>query len=501
MELAQQKSEPLESKTCEEEWKAELTDLEMIKAAKLILLNKNPLFYLRRISQRRSLPVGPILEEIPSWLVKKEHASHALQPKVDDIAHLRYDNKIKSTGDTGSDGTSLPTSIMALLAQRWGNENTELNTHHAHHIHHTQSGTLKPLAARHGGLGSHHSIKDIQAKTDSFRKAIKFFEKNRNTKHFSDRFLEKVDLAFEDDPSLLYLRVLGTEKNIHGKVLDNQMYHVFDFFEFRKQNDFSKMQNGAKMASKFFRENYYEANELNRVTEVLFYANRLGGNLWKIQRTNGSHFDVWLQKETNANSDNLHFKFGVCFAYPGPGLFHFRVCNLAEEVVGQLGHTQIYSKVNGGAWLRNIPCKSDGKHVCFDFVKHHGSEQVEFSLFFPYNSQAAFEAVSKRFSKRESVALEVKNMPAKQGRTSVVPLMLPEIIQKGSFKQKSEELAISQSLGGPTNQPSVGKKMHLKRSSTQTKDNRTPRNLSMLPRLEPIPDRAPQTTTFFSRSV
>ena len=205
------------------EWQNELTELEMIKAAKLILLNHNPLFYLRKVEQTKKALSIQLKEEKPESLLPE---TNNVSLKFDSIAHLRYD-QIKQQASI-LEVHSKPTSIMTLLAERWAKENISPNTDNLKINQKSQNKQGKQLK---------NTNVEIEI-NELFKKAAKVFAKSRNGKHFPEEFLEKVDCVFEEDESLVYLRVLGQSSNIAGKQHNNQVYNIFNFFEFRKNNDF-----------------------------------------------------------------------------------------------------------------------------------------------------------------------------------------------------------------------------------------------------------------------
>lgn len=396
METLQEEFAGETDEVCEPEWRTQLSDLEMIKAAKLILLNRNPLYYLRQIANRRKVSDIPLYEEAPESLqTQREEVSK----KHDSIAHLRYDYK----GESGIQSDALrskPRSLIQMLSHKWANESNE--------VCHSAAGRHRGGKHSDGTFcvsdACHHKSHLAEApQNESFLRAVKHFSKTRNSKHFSERFLERVDAAFEKDPTLLYLRVLGSESNIHGKTVNDQIYNVFNFFEFRKQNDFLKLIHGPKAIDRFFRENYYETNQLSRTNEVIFFANKLRGNLWKIQQLENNKFNVWLQKETNASVDNSHFKFGAYFASKGPASFSFTICNMSDELSQQLTDTKIYSRVNDQKWNRDTLCCVSKDTLSFTFVKEEGVEQVEFSLFVPVDGTKAIENVLKKCVKLDEL--------------------------------------------------------------------------------------------------
>lgn len=429
------------------DWKDELTELEMIKAAKLILLNRNPMFYLRRIHQKKKL-IGEIVEEIPDVLKDKTQVD---SKPHDSIASLRYDYKVTPQNHK-IDKKKKQTSIISLLAERWAGENISNNNSTLNNnIHHESNQSLQLLKRNESKKGSVVTkVIPEEHINDNFKKAIKIFAKSKANKNFSEAFIDKVETVFEDDPSLLYLRVFGNEDNIEGKKVNSLTYNVFNFFEFRKNNNFLKIKHTQRAIDKFFKENFYETNELTRTNEVIFYANKLGGNLWKINCSSPNSFDVWLQKETNATMDNKHFTFGAHFASKKNADFNFRICNISEELFSDLSKMTIFSKSNGNSWNRDIDCIFKDKALCFTFNKSESIEQVEFSLFMPLNITKSIEQMIKRKNKPTQRIEPTQPMESLQridkANSQKKKDSLPKIVTRRSINRSSEDIIRNSSI-------------------------------------------------------
>ena len=494
MNIGEESSKETENELSTVEWRNELTELEMIRAAKMILLNQNPLFYLRKINNEKHFKRRQLKEEMPDVL---KIAQEKTQQKIDPISHLRYDNK-KDQNETSS--FPRPTSIISLLAECWTNESSKSNSTGAgisqfakNFIAQQKSGSLKQVSC----LSTADVIEDEEA-YDSFKRAYKQFEKSKLNRNFSEEFLDRVETVFEEDPNLLYLRVFGSETNIDGKKVNELTYNIFDFFEFRKKNDFLKISHDQKAVSKFFKENYYETNELTRTNNVLFYANKLGGNLWKIQKTGGNNFNVWLQKETNAAVENIHFKFGVHFAFRKQEQFNFNIRNIREDLFEDLNETFIFSRDNGGNWRRNVHCLLEGGSLTFSYSKQAETDQAEFSLFLPFSLGRSIQNLLKKTNHKELIVPKGKLKQAKERKSKIQEnrLELPEIsIKKPALISPSEVKStppdnIVQNLRNYLNESSV--KMisspipSLEEQQISTHLNKNPQSLELKPQMRNI---------------
>lgn len=427
------------------EWKNEITELEMIQAAKMILLNRNPEFYLKKIHDQKNKLIHFDLEKLKKDFPLEENQKEVKKPKLDPISSFRYDQNIASLKKRSNNHLK-PASIVSLLAERWTNDNRFSDKNYS------GEQSNQNVDQNRGNILLNWKKSELSAKkleeeeniNEGFKKAIKVLSKNQPEKHFAEEFIEKIESFFEGDPALIYLRLTGDKENIEGKKIDTLTYNVFNFFEFRKNNDFLQFKTTKKAIENFFKLNFYEKNELSRTNDVLFYANKIGGNLWKIKKNVNNNFDIWLQRETNAAVDNSHFRFGAHFASKKSEDFNFRIWNISDELGATLSQMYMFSRTNGENWHRNILCTFQDKMLHFMFTKMADVEQAEFSLFLPTDITRSIESlIRKNTRKEEKIEKEIKitslqkieKMELKNQKNTLPEIITSKLQSKISEKQ------------------------------------------------------------------
>jgi hypothetical protein len=354
-----------------------LTELEMIRAAKLILANSNPKFY----SKETSLT---LTKDIALAANFKDHLD--VNRKASDKENIQK-NVIPSVQNTKSDVREVTKWHLKLLQ----NEEEEI-----------EKELIDQLVTK---LQNQQNLDD----------ETKQRKKVNQEKYFTENFLGEVTQNFQNNPKMVFLRVLAGEDNINGKQLNQQMYSCFDFFNVKGNNDQFKYQSNAAHGNNFFLQNYYEENRGDRNQDMEFIVNGMFGNLWKANKTGNFTYELVLQKETNSHEYSFNFNFGVEFKDDSDQEYHFIIKNFNKELIENVNELKICSRVNEGHWKRNIECRKEGTTVMFSFRKHTNTMSAQFALIFPFNFSVELKKLIQEFKLSKADQKNRKMYLNKQG--------------------------------------------------------------------------------------
>lgn len=115
------------------------------------------------------------------------------------------------------------------------------------------------------------------------------------------------DRRLKTESQLIFLRFFGESRTTSLKKLKTDFFNAVDFLNKEKQNMF-KIKNLAD--PKFFKKYYYQKN---KKSNLRFYSDFLGGNLWKVYEISDCEYDIHTSVESNSNVFNFWFYFKVIY--------------------------------------------------------------------------------------------------------------------------------------------------------------------------------------------
>jgi len=157
-----------------------------------------------------------------------------------------------------------------------------------------------------------HAISSDKLRRSEFNdlKAVKkqmTFEPERECDLALEDILEG-DIKLEKEPKLVFLRFFGKADNINLHHYNDVYFNSVDFLA--KDKDmipkFDSLQ-----SNKYYQTHYYQKN---KKSEIRFYSDFMGGNLWKVYETSPDNFDVYTNIETNNSLPNYWFFFRMVYS-------------------------------------------------------------------------------------------------------------------------------------------------------------------------------------------
>lgn len=350
-----------------------LTELEMIRAAKLILANSNPKFYSRETSLTLTKE-NSMAANFKDFVEAQKASQNKENTPRNDITQVTKSHK----GIPDSD----PWHTRLLKNEEEERIEKEL---------------IDRLVSK------MQSQQNLDAETKQRKKV-------NQEKYFTENFLSEVTQNFQNNPKLVFLRVLADEENIDGRKMDQNVYSCFDFFNVKGNSQQFAHQPNATHGNAFFLQNYYEENRVDRNQDMEFVVNGMVGNLWKVNKIGLHRYELVLQKETNSHEYSFNFNFGIEFKGLQEFECHFTIKNFNKNLIERTKELRICSRVNEGNWKRNIYCQKNGTTISFSFKKHSDTMSAQFALIFPFNLTIELRKLIQEFklSKAEQKNKKIK---------------------------------------------------------------------------------------------
>ena len=118
----------------------------------------------------------------------------------------------------------------------------------------------------------------------------------------------KGDIKLEKEPKLVFLRFFGKADNINLRGYNDSYFNSIDFLAKDKA---MIPRIDSLQSQKYYQTHYYQKNKRS---DIRFYSDFMGGNLWKVYETAPDTFDVYTNVETNNSLLNYWFFFKVVYA-------------------------------------------------------------------------------------------------------------------------------------------------------------------------------------------
>lgn len=116
------------------------------------------------------------------------------------------------------------------------------------------------------------------------------------------------DIKLEKEPKLIFLRFFGKSENIGLSKYNDTYFNSFDFLA--KDKDMIPKIDSIQ-GNKYYQTHYYQKN---KKSDIRFYSDFMGGNLWKVYETIPDNFEVFTNIETNNSLPNYWFYFKMVYA-------------------------------------------------------------------------------------------------------------------------------------------------------------------------------------------
>lgn len=384
----------------------ELSDLERIRRAKIILMTNNPLFIKAQINLSNNQNSNELLEK------------QKLTSKVDFFYNKLYN--------------AVPENVIEEQKSTLI-KNIQNNIHRG-----SFQGSMK--------FNYVQNYKNIKISAENEKKAKKFQsnvkKQEKQLKKCDSELLDKVNNFFQENDDLVFMRSFLKGGCLENKLIDGETFNPFNFFDCNFPVDF-----GLKhKKNPFVSNNLFEINEMERIDDVFFTSDRIYGNLWKVGKVSKNVFNVWIQKETNSKFDNINFRFSVVFAYKNEAKVCFRIQNLNESLTKIFTKLILFSKTGSETWQRNIVCQIKDGVLEFIFTKSENIENVEFSLFPPFLIEKVWEkaeklqidnkSIKRKSEKIRRESFQTNNINTISSKTTNIKdfIKIKEILQKDQSK-------------------------------------------------------------------
>lgn len=215
----------------------------------------------------------------------------------------------------------------------------------------------------------------------------------------------KGDNRLNEEKQLVFLRFLRTPEL---RVVNDQEYNSFDFLDKNQRSQFFL---GNLSDPKFFKENFYQRN---KNSEFKFYADFVGGNLWKVYQTGADEFDVYPSVETNSTKYSYWFYFKA--RYSGKkktrqirfNIKESSFCQKSKKIFIWQKRTNLSRSIynyrrrqKSKGWSNTLPAfvnydETTNNSVISFKVSFKRNEEISFCLGFPYFMTDFFENLGIR---------------------------------------------------------------------------------------------------------
>lgn len=319
---------------------SDLTELEMIRAAKIIIANSNPQIYSRA-----------------SLETLREHI------KIQTFnSHEETENNIESQ-----------TIDLPLGADEWHKllsmQDKEFSARQMTIERMTEEFYKEAGKQKNEKVKSTELVETIEASQERF---------------FSSDFIDAMALSFANDPSQAFIRIPEGAHNINLRKVSNERFCSLDFFALNSQRFSFCYSYSLKHGNPFLGQNILEQANRARSDGNCISVNSVGGSLRRMSVRSDGVYELETQVETNGSKRVPFFHFKLQINKSDNKNLKFSLPQLPVLLPQLKTPPVLYLKKDGGDWQRNINSTIEGNSLEFN-LNHVNENVAEVALTLPFS--------------------------------------------------------------------------------------------------------------------